>query len=151
MTKHKNIDIYNSHFTKEEIENRLNDFCKENSVDGLGLSTKILWLNCVCETFDEALAYIKSLDEEKYPQVAIQYEISCGEDKPPIREWLVKTQFEVRQKRKMEKGECLDCLYDLLNELKKSTDDMALDHYRAVEIAVALIENSTDKTFEEAL
>lgn len=151
MPIQKNIDCYNSSFSKAEIEKRLNDYCKANSINGLGLSTSIIWLNNVCESYDEALAFLKSLDETKYPQIAIQYEETCVGYETSYKYWLVMTQFEIKPKRKMSKGECLDCLYYLMEQLNNSTDDMALDQYRAVEIAVALIENSTDKTFKEAV
>ena len=106
---------------------------------------------CYPESYDEALAFLKSLDETKYPQIAIQYEETCVGYETSYKYWLVMTQFEIKPKRKMSKDECLDCLYDLMEQLNNSTDDMALDQYRAVEIAVALIENSTDKTFKEAV
>lgn len=44
MPIQKNIDCYNSSFSKTEIEKRLNDYCKANSINGLGLSTSITWL-----------------------------------------------------------------------------------------------------------
>lgn len=156
MTIHKEYSVYNEHFTKEQIEWRVNEFCKQNSADGRGLAQKILWLNVVCEDFDEAKKFIDKLDKYKHTQVAVQYLSGISTEEKPIKEWLIKTQFELKPSLAMDKPTVLEYLAELMNDLESTIPEALIDNTwdekrKALDIAIKLVKTADENKIEKLL
>lgn len=148
----KEYNVFGTFNEKNWIENRLNEYCKANSADGKGLESEILWLNVICENFDEASAYLKSLDDKLYPNVAIQYLLADE----PTKYWLVKTQFETKPSLVTDKKSVLDFLSELMYDLETTIPEALYDEYwnekrRALQIAMNVIKTADEETISKEL